>query len=478
MPIMQDGNVYRTFEEQLIHLTNAHRNQLVINEDLRKELSDISTASNLGGFNLVRFAFNREGVFYRFEKNQLMNFNSIELSGSQIGDYFEIHTGNVKDIPAYGYLESKGATQSILNVRIAFGGDFTVGSQAYRVINITRRLTYVINLFATPFAGTWLYDNNPNDYKKQLFNVISDLDFNGVQTQYTSFDLNGDGIFNFVFIGTLRNGTDGFSVYATNGDDFDDVLTKIIANDLLIIGGITPQINSYMTNAKIGDIWIYNIDSTFAYKGNIRGHRGYGITDLELIDSNPTTKRDTYTFVLDNGNHTNNFIVQNGFNGVDGVDGINGADGLNGTPFNEYNSVETINIPSYYDGSGNENLPYMINLSTLNSGKHVFRPIYKLDYGYNTVFGFNRSITTTINGFEGGYNQTSSGAITPTTGSLTISGGFYFEIYITNTSQPLIKIYNSANVYVRTINYYSGSDYLMLRSTPSSVSFTGLLFKT
>ena len=62
------------------------------------------------------------------------------------------------------------------------------------------------------FEGTWLNDYEPIDRKNQLFTVIDDIEYR-TKTQYVSFDLNGDGVYNYVFIGVIDNGKDGKKYY-------------------------------------------------------------------------------------------------------------------------------------------------------------------------------------------------------------------------------------------------------------------------
>ena len=93
MGLIKDGKVYRTYEEQVDHLTNEHIKQIGINEDVSRQLQDLGVAANLGGFNLVRFAFQKSGTFYQLKTQ--FNFNSPE---SEIGDYFEVTSKNQMDI--------------------------------------------------------------------------------------------------------------------------------------------------------------------------------------------------------------------------------------------------------------------------------------------------------------------------------------------------------------------------------------------
>ena len=86
----------------------------------------------------------------------------------------------------------------------------------YTVNNVTSGQSSVETIGVVAFTGTSLSDYDANAVKKQLFNIVSDLAY-GTRTQYVSFDLNRDGVYSFVFIGTISNGKDGASVYSTDG---------------------------------------------------------------------------------------------------------------------------------------------------------------------------------------------------------------------------------------------------------------------
>ena len=114
MSLIKDGNVYRTEYEQILHLTRKHLEQLSINNNVSQQLQDLIVASNQGGYNLVRFAFEKSGVFYRTN----FTLKTVSLDGD-LNDYFELTSKNVNDIPAYGYY---GNNNSII---ISFRVDFT-----------------------------------------------------------------------------------------------------------------------------------------------------------------------------------------------------------------------------------------------------------------------------------------------------------------------------------------------------------------
>lgn len=261
MALYKDGNVYRTYEEQVDHLTIVHREQLNINDNVSKTLQDLTVAANLGGYNLVRFAFQKQGQFYKISNNVVAVANS-----GDIGDYAEITSNNINDIPAYGYFTAEK------EITLSFLGDFSDNYTEIIVHNVTKNTYETISVSLVEFDGTSLLDNDPMRHKKQLFNVLTDLAY-GTRTQYVSFDLNSDGIYNYVFIGTTLLGENGRSFYATNGTDFEIVKNAMELNDLILIAVDSPNIPD-IPNAVRGQVYIYNGNNTFGLKGSILGVKG------------------------------------------------------------------------------------------------------------------------------------------------------------------------------------------------------------
>lgn len=261
MALYKDGEVIRTYEEQVDHLTEAHREQLIINKNVIRELNELSVASNLGGYNLVRFAFEKQGVFYKIANESI----TVNLTG-RVGDYAEIITNNLNDIPAYGYFTGEHT------IKISWFGDFIKQYSKFTVNNVTTGQSNEESITTVTFTGTSLADYDPNECKKQLFSVISDLAFN-TRTQYVSFDLNRDDIYSFVFIGGVTNGADGKSIYTVNNANIATVLQGVTIDDSVLFGedNQTSYVNS---TAKIGDLYRFKGNNIWEKIGNIRGAQG------------------------------------------------------------------------------------------------------------------------------------------------------------------------------------------------------------
>src|SRR5699024_600425 len=131
-----------------------------------------------GGQNLVRFSFLKRGnLYYRFSDT----FNSqIQPLGGDVGDYVEISSGRPDDIPAYGYISEGGATTC--KITLAFKGDFIDREAPITMRNVkkgnTNTPTPISKSLWTSFGGTSLNDYDPNDRKKQVFNVLDDVFYN------------------------------------------------------------------------------------------------------------------------------------------------------------------------------------------------------------------------------------------------------------------------------------------------------------
>ena len=291
MSFIKDGNVYRTEYEQLVHLTEKHLEQETINQNVSRNLFELGNASNIGGYNYVRFSFEKNGIFYRIKNN---NINTNILSEN--GDYFEISSKNENDIPAYGYFNN-----GVIDISEKGHGDFIYNYENIVVRNVTKNISeQVSGIELEEFNGTGLLDYNANDVKNQLFNILNDLQFNR-KTQYVSFDLNKDGKFNFVFVGVISDGTNGLSIRTADEDTFNDVVASSQSGDTILISKSFLRGRSRLGGyAPIrGDLISVISQDTLTVVGSVLGQEG--------------KKGET---------------GQQGIQGIQGIQGEKGKDGL------------------------------------------------------------------------------------------------------------------------------------------------------
>ena len=272
MAIYKDENIYRTYEEQVDHLTEAHRKQLTVNSNLSEQLNELIENTSYGGQNLVRFSFLKRGNLY-YRLSDIFN-SQIQLLGGDVGDYVEISSGRPDDIPAYGYISEGSAT--MCKITLAFKGDFIDREAPITIRNVkkgkTNRPAPISTSLWTSFGGTSLNDYDPNDRKKQVFNVLDDVFYNS-RTQYGSFDLNGDGVYNFVYLGAVFNGEDGKSVRTTTGSDTAAVVAEMQEGDSILFGA-DNKTSAVDASATAGDLYRFTGNNRFVKMGNIKGAKG------------------------------------------------------------------------------------------------------------------------------------------------------------------------------------------------------------
>lgn len=261
MGLIKDGKIYRTEYEQILHLTKKHEEQITINENVSRELAEISQAANLGGYNLVRFSFEKNGTFYRVSQRSIPT-----TVGGDVNDYVEITSQNDLDIPAYGYIDSNGS------IMVEFLGDFIANYSSLTVRNVTKGTVVQEQISLEEFGGTSLLDYDPNTNQKQIFNVLEDLTYNE-RTQYASFDLNRDGIYNFVYLGANHTGQDGASRYSTDGSNYEAILNSMKEGDTVTIVSQEPNI-PLLPDAKCGDVYEFVSAGNVRLIGNTRGPVG------------------------------------------------------------------------------------------------------------------------------------------------------------------------------------------------------------
>lgn len=284
MSLIKDGNVYRTEYEQIVHLTKKHLEQLNINENVSKQLQELGIAANLGGYNLVRFSFQKSGIFYKL-KNAIINI-PVSPTTEEEGDFVEFTNGKPDEIPAYGYFINNH------QIELYFSGDFKEAYNSIKAYNITKNITYNITLNDAfdIFEGTSLLDYDPNNVKKQVFNVLTDIIYFNAKTQYVSFDVNSDNKYNFIYIGNVKDGENGKSVYTiSNISDYNNIVNTLIPGDTLLCGN---NITINNVNYSNGSLLQFNSINEIIFKGNIRGSSGKDYIFLKNVQS--------VDFVIDN----------------------------------------------------------------------------------------------------------------------------------------------------------------------------------
>lgn len=270
MALIKDGNIYRTVEEQVLHLTKKHLEQNIINNNVSNKLNELTIVSGYGGYNVVRYGLAKPNTVNskRFTA-QILGISDIN---EPAGSYVEISIPSDKNIPAYGYIPEYDLHQ----IRLEFYGDF-VDIPAGDLVQFTlvfqpsgNKYIKQYNLsMLSNYSGTSLRDYDANDRKNQLFNVLEDLTYNA-STWYASFDLNNDDTYSYVFIGINEKQSEATKVYAVGtNEEWNTVKTQLRARDIVIL---TADIDAGSNGTIMECVTAAPLFVTI--KGNIRGPKG------------------------------------------------------------------------------------------------------------------------------------------------------------------------------------------------------------
>ena len=267
MALIKDGKVYRTPEEQLLHLTEKHLEQLSFNENVSKKLQELTVASNLGGYNIVRHSFSY-GESFSISDCSPVREESMALF--QVGDFVTFNSYSSDDIPAYGVVKENKT------IDLIFNGDYAESTNRLYCCKAGSNISVNFNVSMTLGGSTNLISLDANNYKKQVFTVLHDMKY-GCRTQYVSYDVNGDGRYEFVYVGIDQNGKDGRSIYSVSNDTYDSVKSVLRTGDLVLVFDNIPSIVNYETKlsgSSAGDVFEFVADNEFYFNGSILGPVG------------------------------------------------------------------------------------------------------------------------------------------------------------------------------------------------------------
>lgn len=268
MALIKDGKVYRTVEEQLLHLTEKHLEQVSFNENVSKKLQELTVASNLGGYNIVRYSFS---ALESFSISGCSIKYSSDLVFLSAGDFVVFNSFNPDDIPAYGIVKEDKTIDFIFN------GDYAENREVLMCCkNVNGNSGVYFDVSMKNGRATSLDLLDANNHKKQVFTVLHDLDY-GCKTQYVSYDVNGDGRYEFIYIGVDQNGKDGRSIYAISNDTYESVKNILRVGDLVIVSDAILSIINHKTKvagATSGDVLEFVSGDEFIFKCSILGPTG------------------------------------------------------------------------------------------------------------------------------------------------------------------------------------------------------------
>ena len=274
---------------------------------------------------------------YRFIDGYV--FNVVGLQGN-VGDAYELISPSEDN----EYVTAIAVQLNESQLQIIIRGDYNVNVSAFTLINMRTGSTQPIQL-TNPMSlqpASYLGSYNANTNKDKQITVLYDLEINKSNIIFASVDYSGDGVYNWVRVGSYTDGVDGKNVYTVDNLNIDSVLENAFIGDSIIAAEAVAYNGSTF---NIGDVYtILTLEPvTFEFKGNIRGQKGAtgatGATGPAGTNGYTPYIQDNYWYI--NGVNTNVKAV-----------GTDGANGENGQAFIIQSGLYS--IPENYGQTNNE----------------------------------------------------------------------------------------------------------------------------
>lgn len=373
---------------------------------MNSQIQQILNQAPSGFLPKVYYGLTRGEDKYRFIKYDIFNLSNIQ---GDIGDAFEFINNNETE----NYITAIGIKINITQIQIIIEGDYNLNTSSFTIINMRTGETQTVNLTnpmsLQPASYLGSYDANVN--KDKQITVLYDLEINKTNIVFASVDYSGDGIYNWVRVGSYIDGVDGKSIYTIDNLTVDNIMDNINIGDSVIAAEVVQYDG---TTFQIGDVKsVLTVNPlTFEDKGNIRGQRG---------ETGPTGATGQ------NGANGHTPYIQNNKWYINGVDtgvvaiGQNGADGENGQAFSIQSGLYS--VPANYGQTNNEGpngevlqqLPTLPQTSISGKGYVVYDPLTTpLSPYYDLYYANNGDLTwTIIHPFSGLQGQNGADGATP-----------------------------------------------------------------
>ena len=373
---------------------------------LNNQVQQILNQAPSGFLPKVYYGLTQGPEKYRFIDGYV--FNATGLQGND-GDAYEL----VSPVETEAYVTAIAVQLNNTQAQIIIRGDYNINTSSFTLINMrtgsTQNIALTNPMSLQPASYLGSYDANNN--KDKQITVLYDLEINKTNIVFASVDYSGDGVYNWVRVGSYIDGVDGKSIYTIDNLTVDNIMDNINIGDSVIAAEVV-QYNG--TTFQIGDVKsILTLDPvTFEDKGNIRGQRGEtgatGATGQNGTDGHTPYIQDNRWYI----------------NGVDtGVVAIgqNGTDGENGQAFSIQSGLYS--VPANYGQINNEGpngevlqqLPTLPQTNISGKGYVVYDPLTTpLSPYYDLYYANNGDSTwTIIHPFSGLQGQNGADGATP-----------------------------------------------------------------
>ena len=195
---------------------------------MNSQIQQILNQAPSGFLPKVYYGLTRGEDKYRFIDDYILN---IVISGD-IGDAFEL----VSHQETEGYVTAIATKINATQLKIIIPGDYNLNVSEFTIINMRTGENSIINipnsLVLLPASYLGSYDANMN--KDKQITALYDLEINKTNIVYASVDYSGDGVYNWVRVGSYVDGIDGKNIYTVDNMTIDNIIDNINIGDSII----------------------------------------------------------------------------------------------------------------------------------------------------------------------------------------------------------------------------------------------------
>ena len=234
----------------------------VIDANLRQ----IIEQSPNGFLPIVYYGLTRGIETYRFIKDVAIN----ATVNGEVGDAYELFSEDEERqyIPAVAILINETQLQIVIQ------GDYTGMRTTFKAVNMRTGDTSTVETSGSmsPMPASYLGDYNANLNIGKQVTVLYDLASGRENAIFASVDINGDNTFNWIIVGSFKdgtNGTDGMTPYISEGYWYIGTINTGVKAEGVdgksVYAANTSNATMLLPTLNVGDVFIAASDFLYSY---------------------------------------------------------------------------------------------------------------------------------------------------------------------------------------------------------------------